>query len=49
MGPGYWFDYDDRYVPAAIWAAVIVMFGVFAFLFATSIHIEKWCWGPGFF
>lgn len=41
MGPGYWFDYDDRYVPAAIWAAVIVMLGVFAFLFAIKHSYRK--------
>ena len=41
MGPGYWFDYDDRYVPAAIWAAVIVIFGAFAFLFAIKHSYRK--------
>jgi hypothetical protein len=37
----YWFDYDDRYLPAIILAAIVILIGIFAFLFATKNVYRK--------
>lgn len=37
----YWFDYDKLYLPATILAAVVVMVGIFAFLFAKRNELRK--------
>lgn len=37
----YWFDYDNRFLPAMILAAIILAAGIFAFLFAAKNSYRK--------
>jgi tellurite resistance protein TehA-like permease len=37
----YWFDFDKQYLPATILASIVVMMGIFAFIFSKRNELRK--------